>query len=242
MTLASDISTTSTSLSDIKNAIIAKGVTPSGNITTYAAAIANIPSGSSSGTRDVELTRIKDDSNNEIGTWFMNFADANGNEYKVVILDAQYRSASAYWCSQRSAVTDMPLYANAFSAWWYDNAKETATTNTQLILDFCTAGGYTSTACSHCRSQSFTINGTTYYGQLPNMREVFDMWRHRVQIEQMDTSASSHSSTNLSLANYIWSSSQFSYKYSWYFDNTGGLSGTVKPNNFFACPVLEIPA
>ena len=42
MTLASDISTTSTSLSDIKNAIIAKGVTPSGNITTYAAAIMNI--------------------------------------------------------------------------------------------------------------------------------------------------------------------------------------------------------
>ena len=45
MTLASDISTTSTSLSDIKNAIIAKGVTPSGNITTYAAAIADIPTG-----------------------------------------------------------------------------------------------------------------------------------------------------------------------------------------------------
>lgn len=42
MTLASDISTTSTSLSDIKNAIIAKGVTPTGNITTYATAIDNI--------------------------------------------------------------------------------------------------------------------------------------------------------------------------------------------------------
>ena len=49
MTLSSDISTTSTALSDIKQAIIAKGVTPSGNITTYAAAISNIPSGGGTG-------------------------------------------------------------------------------------------------------------------------------------------------------------------------------------------------
>ena len=47
MSLSSDISTTSTALSDIKQAIIAKGVTPSGNITTYAAAISSIPSGGS---------------------------------------------------------------------------------------------------------------------------------------------------------------------------------------------------
>ena len=49
MTLSSDISTTSTALSDIKTAIIAKGVTPSGNITTYAAAISSIPSGGGTG-------------------------------------------------------------------------------------------------------------------------------------------------------------------------------------------------
>ena len=55
MTLSSDISTTSTALSDIKTAIIAKGVTPSGNITTYAAAISNIPSGGGTGiTREVK--------------------------------------------------------------------------------------------------------------------------------------------------------------------------------------------
>ena len=47
MTLSSDISTTSTALSDIKDAIIAKGVTPSGNITTYATAISQISGGSS---------------------------------------------------------------------------------------------------------------------------------------------------------------------------------------------------
>lgn len=46
MSLSNDINTTSTALSDIKDAIIAKGVTPSGNITTYATAISQISGGS----------------------------------------------------------------------------------------------------------------------------------------------------------------------------------------------------
>ena len=47
MTIASKLETISDSLSDIKTAIIAKGQTPSGDITTYATAIGNISSGSS---------------------------------------------------------------------------------------------------------------------------------------------------------------------------------------------------
>ena len=42
--ISGDILTTSSSLNDIKDAIIFKGVTPSGGITTYATAIENIPS------------------------------------------------------------------------------------------------------------------------------------------------------------------------------------------------------
>ena len=194
-----------------------------------------------SGTTDVPLTRISDDNGNEIGTWFMNFADANGNEYKVVCLDAQYRKASTQWCSDRNTVTNMPLYNSSYNLWWYDNAKETATQNTQLILDYCSAGSFTSTSCSHCRSQSFTIDGTTYYGQLPNIREVFDMWRHRVQIEQMDTSASRHSSTNFSSARNIWSSSQYNNTYGWFLSNAGLMYDGAKASKNLACPVLEIP-
>lgn len=47
MSLSSDINTTSTALSDIKQAIINKGVTPTGDITTYASAIGNISGGGS---------------------------------------------------------------------------------------------------------------------------------------------------------------------------------------------------
>lgn len=198
--------------------------------------------GGGSGTTDVPLTRFKDDNNNEIGTHYMNFEDANGNIYKVILLDAQYRTASTQWCDEVVVVTNMPIYDFSYNLWWYDNAKETATQNTQLILDYCSAEDYTSTACSYCRSQSFTINGTTYYGQLPNMREVFDMWRHRVQIEQMDTSASSHSSTNFSSARNIWSSTQDSKFSSWGLSIDGYVSYINKTSNLFACPVLEIPA
>ena len=156
------------------------------------------------GGGDVTLARVSDDNGNEIGTYYMDFVDSSNNSYKVIVLDAQYRNASTKWCSNIKTVTNMPIYNSNYNLWWYDNAMETATHNTQLILDYCSAGSFTSTSCSHCRSQSFTIDGTTYYGQLPNMREVFDMWRHRVQIEQMDTSASSHSLTNFSLPRNIW--------------------------------------
>jgi len=198
-------------------------------------------SGGGSGGGEYQLKRIKDDSNNEIGTAFMLFTDANGNKYDVVLLDAQYRSGGSQWCSDRNTVTNMPIYTSNYNSWWYDNAKETATQNTQLILDYCSVKGYTSEACSHCRSQSFTIDGTTYYGQLPNMRELFDMWRHRVQIEQMDTSASSYSSTNFSSARAIWSSTQFSGSYAWYLSNSGNVTSYTKTYRPVTCPVLEIP-
>ena len=193
------------------------------------------------GGGDITLTRISDDNGNEIGTHYMNFEDANGNEYKVVCLDAQYRKASTQWCSNRNTVTNMPIYDSNYNLWWYDNAKETATRNTQLILDYCSAGSFTSTACSHCRSKSFTIGGVRYYGQLPNMREVFDMWRHRVQIEQMDTSASSYSSTKFRSARNIWSSSQSSSTSGWTLLSNGNVDTNSKTYNYFACPVLEIP-
>ena len=210
---------------------------------TLISPITVIKEGGSSGTTDVPLTRISDDNGNEIGTWFMNFADANGNEYKVVCLDAQYRNASAQWCSNTGVVTNMPHYSDSWYSWWYDNAKETATQNTQLILDYCSASGYTSSACTWCRSKSFTINGVTYYGQLPNMREFFDMWRHKVQIEQMDTSASIHPSTNFSSSRHIfWSSSQFSGKYSWTLSSGGDVYSDSRTASYFTCPVLEIPA
>lgn len=246
MSIATAITAAQGKVANAYTAVSNKGGTlpATQNLSNLPTAISSIPSGGGgggSGTRDVELARFKDDNNTEIGTWYMNFVDGSGNEFKVICLDAQYRNASTQWSSRTGSVTNLPLYSDNLSAWWYDNAKETATQNTQLILDWCSKNAYTSTACSHCRSNSYVIGGTTYYGQLPNMREVFDMWRHRVQIEQMDTSASGHSSTNFNSARNIWSSSQCGSGSGWYLVTAGLVYDGYKSTNFFASPVLEIP-
>lgn len=240
-TVSEKITTINNTLKAIKQAIINKGVTPSGNITTYATAIGNISGGGTpSGTTDVELTRISDDNGNEIGTWYMNFEDSNKIIYKVILLDSQYRKQNTNWCSNLSKITNMPLYSDIrTSNIW--KAKETATQNTQLILDYCETNGYTSTSCSHCRSNSFTINNLTYYGQLPNCREIAYLTRHYNEFDSLDTSASSYSSFNLLSSAAIWSSSQVSNNQALYLAYSGSLTTTSKNSSYFTCPVLEIP-
>ena len=189
-----------------------------------------------SGTTDVPLTRISDDNGNEIGTWYMNFADANGNTYKVILLDSQYRNSSTIWGNIGSTVTNMPLYSDLKSSNIWE-AGETATQNTQLILDYYP----NSSACSHCRSKSFTIGGVTYYGQLPNMLEVFYIARNYNRFDAMDTSANSHSSLNFSSARFIWASNQMNKNSGWILMPFCTIAGGEKSLTNFACPVLEIP-
>ena len=198
--------------------------------------------GGSSGTSEVTLTRFKDDTNTEIGTHFMNFEDNNGNIYKVILLDAQYRNKSTQWCSNTSAtVTNLPVYTNLkTSNVWAE--KETATFNTQKILDYCTTNNYTSTACTHCRSKSFNVGGVTYYGQLPNTLEVLHIMMNYNNFDALDTSASSHTSLNFSAVRTIWASDQYNATSCWGLSNLyNTISNMNKTGNFFACPVLEIP-
>ena len=52
MTISAKLTTVNSALADIKSAIIGKGQTPTGNITTYATAIGNISGGGSGGETD----------------------------------------------------------------------------------------------------------------------------------------------------------------------------------------------
>ena len=184
------------------------------------------------------LQRISDDNGNEIGTVSGFFTDANDVEYAVVCLDAQYRLESGTYCSYIStAVTDLPIY----SSWAIWEAKETATFSTQKILDFCTAQSATSTACTHCRSKSFTIDGTTYYGQLPNVIELIDICKNYTAIQSADTSVSQYSHLGFPRTNRTWSSFQYSSGSSWHVGNNGNMTGGGKNYNYFVAPVLEIP-
>ena len=208
------------------------------DVTEYVSAVVDVPSAP---TKKYNLLdRVKDDSNNEIGTVSGFFTDANNVEYAVVCLDAQYRLASSQYASTSGSITNLPLYSDLVSSnvW---TAKETATFNTQKILDWCSTNGYTSTACSHCRSKSFVIGGVTYYGQLPNIKEVVEIAKHYSEIESMDTSASSNTSLNFSTARTIWSSSQCAINNGWCLYASGALTNYTKTTTRFACPVLEIP-
>lgn len=254
MSIASAITAAQGRVADAYTAISNKGGTlpATQNLANMPTAINSIPSGGTPSGKYQLLQRITDDNNNEIGTISGFFTDVNDVEYAVVCLDAQYRLASAVWCSNNGNVTDMPIYNFSNQTSWYE-ATETATENTQMILDFCTANSYTSTACSHCRSLSFVVDGVTYYGQLPNMKELFEIWSHRAQIEQLDTTASSYSSVNLStILRQMWSSTQSSNK-AWAVYNSLGWVGEYSNGSIIpaaknsssakicAFPVLELP-
>ena len=205
---------------------------------TSAGKVLLAPEGGSSGKYSL-LERISDDSNNEIGTVSGFFTDTNDVEYVVVCLDAQYRLAQGTYCSNTStAVTGLPMY----SSWAIWEAKETATFNTQKILDFCTAQSATSTACTHCRSKSFIIDGTIYYGQLPNIVELVDICKNYTAIQSADTSVSQYSSLGFPRrSDRTWSSSQYTSTSGWAVSNGGSTGIYNKTTNYFVAPVLEIP-
>lgn len=244
MTVANALNALNTDIQNARMAITNKGgtVTANGGSSQLANDIATIPSG---GTTDVPLTRISDDNGNEIGTWYMNFVDANDNVFKVVLLDAQFRLNRGKWCSNTtSAVTDMPLYSNLRTSNVWES-EETATQNTQLILDFCNAQSFTSTACSHCRSKYFIINGITYYGQLPNVPEMCEIAKKYNRLEELDISSSEYPLVNFTESRTIWTSNQRANNSGWNLggsNNYGYLTSNTKNVDYLICPVLEIPA
>ena len=183
------------------------------------------------------LSRVKDDSNNEIGTVVGYHTDANNVEYAVVCLDAQFRLASGQYLSENAFVPELPILTN-LDLW--ENA-ETATSICTKILDFATANGYTSPGVSHCRSKSFVIEGITYYGQLPTLGELIDIMRHRTAINNADTSASQYST--LILANNIgyFSSNQQMAGRCWGVVGSGEAAYYNKIGSCFIIPILELP-
>lgn len=190
------------------------------------------------GSKYALLDRVKDDSNNEIGTVVGFHYDANNTEYAVIALDAQFRLASGQYLSNAGvAVTDLPQYANP-SVY---GAKETATFNCDKILAQATASELTSTAVSHCRSKTFTIDSVQYAGQLPTLMELLKILEFMTEVNAADTSASQYSSLRISPASSYWSSSQNSATNGWTVSGNGRTNNFSKSTNSFVAPVLEIP-
>ena len=204
--------------------------------TTYKTTLADVKAYCSSGGDAYAVgDRVTDDSDNPVGTVSSIFTDGNGDRYAVVCLDAVNRLASGQVLSDHGAISGIPRYQNTL-VW---TAPETATTNTTAILSTASSGGYTSSACTHCRSKTFTIDGVSYAGQLPNIIELVEIFMHRTVINTNDPTASTYSSLIIPTSTTTWSSTQYDSSYAWYI--SGAAYYYNKYNNYFVVPVLEIP-
>lgn len=183
------------------------------------------------------LDRVVDDSNNSIGIVVGFHIDANNVEYAVVCLDAAYRLAQGQYLSNNTLVSGIPNYTNQMV---YE-APETATTNCDAILATAQARGLTSTAVSHCRTQTFTIDGVSYAGQLPTIMELIKIFEHRTRVNAADPTASQYSTLVVPTATRCWSSTQAGSYEAWALNDNGTIYRSTKGNNSLVLPVLEIP-
>jgi hypothetical protein len=201
--------------------------------TTYKTTLADVKAYCGGGDAYKVGDRVKDDSDNDVGMVSGFFTDADDQKYAVVCLNAADRLASGQYLSSNTTIIGIPEYQDQ-TLW---SASETATTNTTAIL----ATG-TSSACTHCRSKSYTIDGVTYAGQLPNLLELIDIFRNRVKINADDPTAATSSSLVIPTKTRTWSSTQFDSSGGWCVGGYGSVSyDGSKVNPYFTIPVLEIP-
>ena len=208
-------------------------------ISGYSNIVVNVPSGGGNHTRYKLFDRVYADSTGDsIGTVCGFYKGSNSVEYAVVCLDATYRLAQGQWAASTGAIPNMPLYGT----WNLNiNGTETATQNGDLIL-----ASKASTAVSHCRSKSFSIGGTTYYGQLPNICELLMILGTHTILYNMDPTVSS-AATNLNFVqngfpSNAWSSSQSSAYAGWCISSFGIMDpNSSKTTNSLVFPILEIP-
>ena len=188
------------------------------------------------------LQRITDDNGNEIGTVSGYQLGQDNVEYACVCLDAVYRADLKQYLSDNVAITNLPNWSDQ-CIWDVDEVyfKETATFATDKILAMTTDGTYTSSACTHCRSYSFTIDGITYEGQLPTIMELIDIFRHRTRINALDPTASSYSSLVIPQSKTIWSSTQYSTTTALSVYYSGLVNTYTKNSSLFVVPVIELP-
>ena len=200
------------------------------NIADYAEAVVNVPVPVVDKYKVGD--RVNDDSNNPVGTVSGIKTDGNGQRYAVICLDGSYRGNGQYH-STRVAITGLPSYANR-SVW---SNKETATNNTQKILDYASSHSTSSSACNLCRAASFVIDNVTYYGQFSTVDEMLDIFKNRDIINSQDTSGVNAIPIN----GDVWSSTQCGDSVSWMSIGDGAITNYYKDGTFFVIPVLEIP-
>lgn len=184
------------------------------------------------------LSRVKDDSNNDIGCVVGHRTDENNQKYAVVCLNKAYRvGTSFHWLSSDEAITGLTSYVNMLQ---FEDPK-TATYNCDKILEYAAANGLEAEATTECRRHSFVIGGITYQGQLPTVPELLFIVMNRTAINSNDPSVSGQEITS---GSSYWSSTQKSAEQAWKLASSSYgtlyyLNKSTTPGR--AIPILEIP-
>ena len=127
-------------------------------------------------------------------------------EYAVVCLNASERARrKSMFQDNTTKIDGIPTLSIHDSDTIFE-LPQTATENCSAIL-------YTgsSDAVSYCRSKTYTIDGVTYQGQVPNAIELKDIYLHATEVNANDPTASSYGDYTLANGSNIrsqWSSTQ----------------------------------
>lgn len=185
------------------------------------------------------FSRVKDDTNTDIGVVGAHFTDANNQKYAAVVLlsPAAYFSPTKLATANTSPGIDVTPRYNDLSVY---TTNITATQNTTAWYDkFITLTDPT-TVLTDVRAINYTIENTTYHGQLPNVLEMLDIIKNKQQIE------TEIGSSVLDYTSLYWTSTVRggSSSGAYYLNGTGGLissSTTANSTLKSLIAILEIP-
>ena len=182
-------------------------------------------------------------------------------KYAVFVLDAAYRG-KRYWARNSSipgSSVPLPEYNNSENAL---NSTESATYNTDLMYNTFSSSQLADSSFELCRNVSVVLDGITYYGQMPNLKELTLIagesgdsgLAHRQFLDNLDPTLTSYPNNSLVSLNMENNSSGRVFASTWYSGYSGNTWCLIKGNyniisfeyiayygQYGVIPVFEIP-
>ena len=171
-------------------------------------------------------------------------------KYAVFVLDAKYRGLAQLGGAN--------AYQNLMPRYYFTDIataltrKESATWNTDTIINGAPTYSETCPAFTLCRQVSININGQIYQGQLPNMYELYQIRANKETLDTFDPTLSDYPNNSLSDWN-MGSTSNYTYVLQSQYEipnnnpaniellTKTGTTYTALTSDWGVVPVFEIP-
>lgn len=173
------------------------------------------------------LSRVTDDSNQEIGTVVCHYNDSNNHSVAVVVLDAKDRLFGGLGSTDVTTVTGVALWQCLLASPYNDPNNSLVSTVNQI---------------------TYTIDGTSYAAQIPTMAELVQILSRIPTLNSLDTTAATYPDKVLGLTSYNYNDAIINYYGIVLYDGSKpwaihcNIAKTVSNGGtLFFVPVLEIP-